>query len=149
MGRRKPKKIKKWFLDPDPIVGVWGPMTPEEAMAYNKKGSKYSKKPTPIFQWTFKGTEVSGTVPVYTTQLRSDGTLSCNCPGWVFHRKKDQPRVCKHTRKASEESGAIYNKWQHGESLPMIMSDPLASAVFTSGGSSQPTTDFGRVIELD
>lgn len=46
--------------------------------------------------WAFASTHGTTT---YETLLYSDGTLSCNCPGWVF-RKADQPRGCRHTREA-------------------------------------------------
>lgn len=31
-------------------------------------------------------------------QNKTNGQLSCNCPGWCFKRK-DQERSCKHIRK--------------------------------------------------
>jgi SWIM zinc finger len=34
---------------------------------------------------------------IYTITLWSDGTSSCDCPGWRFQRK-GQPRTCKHVR---------------------------------------------------
>jgi len=28
---------------------------------------------------------------------RTDGSLSCSCPVWVFNKRKTEPRSCKHT----------------------------------------------------
>jgi hypothetical protein len=34
---------------------------------------------------------------LYETVLYADGSLSCNCPGWVYPRN-GRPRACRHTR---------------------------------------------------
>lgn len=44
--------------------------------------------------WAFPSSSNSTT---YETTLEEDGTLSCNCPGFIF-KKKGQTRGCKHTR---------------------------------------------------
>ena len=33
----------------------------------------------------------------YETVIWSDGSISCNCPGWIFKRA-GRDRTCKHTR---------------------------------------------------
>ena len=44
--------------------------------------------------WAFPSSSGSTT---YETTLDEAGTLSCNCPGFIF-KKKGQARGCKHTR---------------------------------------------------
>lgn len=48
-----------------------------------------------VFTWGFPS---SGGATVYETQLRMDGALTCNCPGWIFNPK----RACTHTRRARD-----------------------------------------------
>jgi hypothetical protein len=54
---------------------------------------------------------------VYETVLRSDGSLSCDCPGWIYARK-GQRRSCKHTRKHEDEVAAILLAWSQGGKAP-------------------------------
>jgi hypothetical protein len=44
-----------------------------------------------------KASKSSNRVTTYHTFLWSDGTTSCDCPGWYF-KKKDQERDCKHCK---------------------------------------------------
>ena len=44
--------------------------------------------------WAFPSSKGTTT---YEVVRQSDGSLTCNCPGWVF-KKKDAIRECKHTR---------------------------------------------------
>jgi hypothetical protein len=53
----------------------------------------------PIAAWTRPSSR--GTVQ-YEITLWSDGTHSCDCPGWVYARK-GQERICKHVRELSRE----------------------------------------------
>ncbi len=47
-----------------------------------------------VAAWAFPSSSGSTT---YETTLDNEGTLSCNCPGFIF-KKKGQERGCKHTR---------------------------------------------------
>lgn len=47
-----------------------------------------------VTAWAFPSSSGSTT---YETTLDDEGTLSCNCPGFIF-KKKGQERSCKHTR---------------------------------------------------
>lgn len=38
---------------------------------------------------------------VYETLLYTDGTTSCNCPGWTRRVAADGSRSCKHTRQVA------------------------------------------------
>src|SRR3989304_2744285 len=45
---------------------------------------------------------------VYEVQLRSNGALSCDCPGYLFQVNKiTKLRYCKHCRKHLDEAQAI------------------------------------------
>lgn len=46
---------------------------------------------TPVYMWKF---ESSSSNKVYETLKYSDGSLSCDCPGWTRRAE----RTCKHTR---------------------------------------------------
>jgi hypothetical protein len=50
-------------------------------------------KPTITEEWSFDG---SGKHP-YVTRLYSDGSTSCNCPGWTRRVDGAGRRHCKHT----------------------------------------------------
>ncbi|MDQ3830407.1 MAG: hypothetical protein M3361_14130 [Candidatus Tectomicrobia bacterium] len=39
---------------------------------------------------------------VYETVLYTEGSTSCDCPAWVFHRKGGE-RTCKHIRQLARE----------------------------------------------
>lgn len=71
---------------------------------------------------------------IYSTLLYSDGTASCNCPGWARHVGKDGARTCKHLISAGiapvSESVSAKKQLQqtagkkvlrHGESAQMSM----------------------------
>jgi hypothetical protein len=49
-----------------------------------------------VEEWRFPS---SSGAAVYTMKRHPDGSLSCNCPGWIFKRS-GQERSCKHTRGA-------------------------------------------------
>jgi len=48
----------------------------------------------PIAVW---GYDSRSTDRVYTVRLNKDGSLSCNCPGWIFSRS------CRHVRDVEEK----------------------------------------------
>lgn len=98
-----------------------------------KKG-KTDKKPErgkAIYGWVFTSNrEVEGMRAQYQTLLWEDGSLSCNCHGWIFPRKDaktgEKVRSCKHTKQVLESSPSandIYKKWKKGEPLPNIEVD--------------------------
>ena len=55
-----------------------------------KKGCRFH----PIKKFHFKSKSRPGVK--YTTQINSDGSVTCDCPGWVF-KKKGKERGCSHT----------------------------------------------------
>jgi hypothetical protein len=44
-------------------------------------------------------------VTTYETLLWEDGTMSCNCPGWIYHG-----RSCKHVTRLATEASKIFQK---------------------------------------
>lgn len=113
-----PMKLK--FLD---FEGQTVPPAPKEKEVAKKATTK--KKPAPkaeaVFGWVFESsTEVQGTKAKYSTVLRTDQSITCNCPGWIFKKKGETVRACKHTRNVEEEAKGIFKKWKKGEPLPTI-----------------------------
>lgn len=116
-----------------------------------KKNVNKSNKKEPIYTWAFKSSQprAGGQVIDYIARLNEDGTISCNCPGWVF-AKKGQERACKHTRKIASEAPQILKMFKAGEALPVL---DLSSG---SSGPTQPfvapkgsNIKFGRVLDLE
>lgn len=71
-----------------------------------------------IFLWAMASSRaIAGNGPQYEIRLNMDGSVSCNCPGWL-HKKKDTPRGCKHTKSIEEEAKEHYARYQRGEELP-------------------------------
>ncbi len=116
-----------------------------------KKKTAKVKKADAIFQWTFKSNqEVQGTRAMYSTLLRSDQTLTCNCPGWIFKKKGETERFCKHTKQVEEEAKGIFKKWKSGGQLPTILQgDSAVSDIPTTKATAVPGIKYGRVIEID
>ncbi len=52
------------------------------------------KGKTAIREYHYRSSSDAGIT--YTTLLYSDGTASCNCPGWTRRVAKDGSRTCKH-----------------------------------------------------
>lgn len=57
----------------------------------------------PIWAWRF---ESSSSDKTYETLQWSDGSLSCDCPGWTRRVAKDGSRTCKHTRSVALDHGS-------------------------------------------
>ena len=67
--------------------GEWLRMFEEAAMAATSKAEV-------IYAWGFPSRREGPSAVNYEVLLRKDGTLSCNCPGWVFNKL----RICMHTK---------------------------------------------------
>jgi hypothetical protein len=115
----------------------------------------------PVFTWAFPSSKPrGGTIVTYETRLEEDGTLRCNCMGWVFQRKdaagNPKPRECKHTQRISNEAPDILRRWRRGDELPVF--NPEALEASTNAPRPSPTTAPrattdtrlrpGRVIDL-
>ena len=152
-------KVKKLILDnPTAFVTISevNPADIQKKLEGNMatKKPKAKKKANPIFQWTFKSNqEVLGTRAIYSTLLREDKSLTCNCPGWIFAKKDKKTgqkldRSCKHTRLVEGEAVSIYKKWKSGEKLPEFeMADVSYSSL--PGAHKSSGIKYGRVLQLD
>lgn len=115
-----------------------------------KAPKKPGPKPTEIFQWQMHSKkEVAGVKATYTTILRSDGTLACNCPGWVFKKKGQDERSCKHTTLVEIESKELFKKWKKGEKLGEAMVDAVPVSSAPSHKPVLPTTKYGRILDIE
>lgn len=111
--------------------------------------STKKKVSAPIFQWTFLSSkEVAGVRAVYTTLLREDYKLSCNCGGWIFAKDKND-RKCRHTKEVLEESKDIIAKYKAGKALPEMTVMDTQLVVANSKKAAGTGPKYGRVIELD
>ena len=83
----------------------------------------------PVYTWAFQSSQPRGGFIVnYETRLEEDGTLRCNCMGWVFQRKDKEtglpkPRHCKHLDMVQSEVAAIMRRFRAGEQLEVINAD--------------------------
>jgi hypothetical protein len=113
-------------------------------------------KNDPIFVWGMQSSKPrnGGQFITYEVRLNDDGSVSCNCPGWIFKKKTDD-RGCKHTRhpEVANNMKDLFERHQRGEQLPTI--DPPEGA--QSATTPQPTAPtakdqmkgFGRLVILD
>ena len=76
--------------------------------------------------WAFPS---SAGATTYETTLETDGTLSCNCPGFIF-KKKGQVRGCKHTRQITPFVNSILDGF--------ITAQEVAERLGLTGGFSAP-----------
>jgi hypothetical protein len=103
----------------------------------------------PVYVWAFESSKArGGQIIYYETRLLPNGTLSCNCPGWLF-KKTGENRSCKHTKRVEGEVAGIMKKFKKGEALPQL--EAIGNAV--TGGREAPSQSaskirHGRVIEI-
>lgn len=104
-----------------------------------KKSSTKGDRKEPIYTWSFESSQprAGGDKVTYIARLNEDGTVSCNCPGWVFCKDKGAGRSCKHLRAIGSEPKETYSKWKKGELSPKA-----------TGAGSSPV-GFKRVVEWE
>lgn len=86
-------------------------------------------KPTPVYAWTFPSSSGKKT---YETLRYSDGSLSCDCPGWCRRVADDGSRTCRHTRSVETGSGFMISLSQGrvgNATPPPVTSAPATEAV--------------------
>lgn len=120
----------------------------KQAQKNTKKAkNKKQKNAEAIFQWQMdSGKEIAGVRARYYTQLRSDGSVTCNCPGWVFKKKGETTRFCKHTTQVEEEAKSIFKKWKSGATLPSFDIE-TSTSVPTTKPAAIPVLKYGRVLD--
>jgi hypothetical protein len=71
----------------------------------------------PIYWWSHvSDNERRGVRAKYIVMLHSDGKLTCDCPGWVFHAT----RTCKHVKERDEQAKGLFVRYRRGGSLPPV-----------------------------
>ena len=109
----------------------------------------------PIYVWSFESSRArAGTPTVYATELFEDGTVRCNCPGWVYKRK--DALGCKHTDQVRHEIPTLLQMFKDGAAFPVLPKDKVEIKTgFTSAPTkpAQPQDDsggirYGRKIEV-
>lgn len=111
-----------------------------------RRRTTVTAKPQKIYGWPVTSSqEREGRVAKYTVWLYDDGSLSCDCPGWIFHRKKNDG-MCKHTRSVKDEAKDLLARHKRGEELPSEVNwDTTVQRAPTTATSS---IKFGRFIEV-
>jgi len=79
--------------------------------------------------WAFPSS--SNTTTRYETLQYSDGSTSCNCPGWTRRTATDGTRSCKHTRlvdmnRANVEAISFHDYTEQKHAAPL--SAPVSKA---------------------
>lgn len=122
-----------------------GDATEEEPVARSKpkeeqQGSDIFRNP--IFTWQFSSSKPQGgIVTKYRTQLNQNGTLSCDCAGWIIKRY-GRPRWCKHCETVQPEVPQIMKDFRDGKELPLIDIDPVETG---PAKAQQPNTGAGKI----
>lgn len=130
------------------------PAPNEEKQVPTKKNGKSKtgkkEKAPAIYQWAFTSAqEVEGMRAKYTTLLRQDQSLTCNCPGWIFKKKGETERACKHTRLVADEAKSIFKKWKKGEALPTMEDAPISNSEFVPGSTHKTGSSIGNKRAMD
>lgn len=88
--------------------------------------------------WAFASTHGTTT---YETLLYTDGTLSCDCPGWVY-RKAGRARGCRHTKDlepyAAEVLDGRLNPEVAGAHAGALPSSPPHALDFAAAVTARP-----------
>jgi hypothetical protein len=98
--------------------------------------------------------EVSSSgVTTYEIVLRTDGSMSCDCPGWVFSRR-GQPRSCKHVRLHEAEAKILLAQYDKGAKALSSAAAALAKAAVVAqpakaGGLSALKQDLKKKLSAD
>ena len=86
--------------------------------------------------WTFASSSGSGR---YQTLLYSDGSTSCDCPGWCRRVAADGSRSCRHTRSVLMGSADRECESMHDYNVlaPVITATPARRAITPFGQFGQ------------
>lgn len=131
------------------------PEEPEEVISAmpKRKMQLNEVKKEPIYTWAFKSSKprAGGQVINYVAQLEEDGTLRCNCPGWIFCKGD---KACKHTRLVVPEVKEIMKKYKAGtvmETLDETSAETGFSVSAQLKAGEKPKTSnmkHGRIVEI-
>jgi hypothetical protein len=117
----------------------------------------------PVFTWAFASSQPrGGQIIQYETRLEENGTIRCNCPGWIFSKGEPADKTCKHKKLIGDEAPDILRRFRRGEELPTMDLPPGLMTRATGRASSADTgpagpvraeventkARYGRVIEI-
>lgn len=119
-----------------------------------KKAKTSKKKKEPIWTWAIQSSKprAGGDYITYEARLNEDGSISCNCPGWIFCKAKTpSDKKCKHTNVIKDESKDIFKKWKKGEmdELSYISAADVQSINLKTKLLNSDSPWAGRVLTLD
>ena len=101
--------------------------------------------------WAFPSSSGSTT---YETTLDDEGTLNCNCPGFIF-KKKGQARGCRHTRQIEPYTGRVLSGSLTPQQVGVyvgVAGSPSVPATSISSTPAPPATSAkrpGRLIDFE
>ena len=104
-----------------------------------------------IAAWAFPSSSGS---TVYETTLDEEGTLNCNCPGFIF-KKKGQARGCRHTRQIEPYTGRVLSGSLNPQQVGVyvgVTGSPSVPATSTPSPPAPPATSAkrpGRLIDFE
>ena len=108
-----------------------------------------------VVKWEFDSSSMAynGTAVKYIAQLNTDGTVSCNCQGYVIQKKNSdgspKPRRCKHTDAVADQVDVhlLFKKWKKGEDLgPDFVAEGSTTA--HSHAVSEIVYSAKRIVEI-
>lgn len=108
-------------------------------------------KADPLYTWGLQSSKPrnGGEFITYEVRMEEDGSLRCNCPGWIF-KKKDAERGCKHTREVEVEAKDFFQRNKRGEQLPTVApSYEQTTRLKTNKKTESKIGAFGRIIDFD
>lgn len=143
-------EVIKLGLQPEDTVGLTVSPIKNKKPPPKKNKKKNTEKLQDVFQWQIQSKkEVAGVKATYTVLLKSDGSLTCNCPGWIFKKKGQHIRQCKHTDAVEKEAAGLYMKHKKGEFLGPVLVDVITTSTAPSASPIVAPAKYGRVIEFD
>jgi hypothetical protein len=108
-----------------------------------------------VVKWEFDSSSMAynGTAVKYISQLNTDGTVSCNCQGYVIQKKNadgsPKKRRCKHTDAVADQVDVhgLFKKWKKGEDLgPDFVAEGAIAA--TNKTVSEIVYSAKRIVEI-
>lgn len=102
-------------------AGVWMDTVPHlrKAARFHQVVNKTVSK-----VWTFRSSSGRGS---YETLRFTDGTTSCNCPGWTRRIDAQGHRSCKHTRLVDQDRADMECESSHDYAQPVAIAASVST----------------------
>lgn len=104
--------------------------------------------PRVIAAWAFASSHGTTT---YETLLYADGTLSCNCPGWI-NKRPGRPRGCRHTKDLAPYMAEVLaghlTREETGTRAGALHPHPFQALDFAAAAPGRPMTPSPPVSPL-